>query len=381
MKVERSDNRVKDIVFINQDSGYLMVDLINTHVEAGYSCTLIAGRIIERGNPLDSSVQVRKIIKYNRDTLVKRLFTWLWATVQIVFLIRLKHHHSKLFIVSNPPLAPLIALLFKNPYSILIFDIFPDALVDSGFSSERNIFIRWCKKANATVFNKAHRVFTITKSMREVLQQYSGDKTVELVPIWADNSYLKYVNPLDNPFIKKYNLSGKFVVMYSGNIGLSGQIDILVEIAKEFARTDIAFLFIGDGAKKKWLEDKVSEYDLENVLIIPWQPAKDLAYSLSCADLAVVGIDQKVSRLAMPSKLLSYLSVGAPILCLASEDTDLAKFVEENKIGKAFASSNKREIVEYIEWLASNPDNCREIRSNSLSVAEKFTVSNAKMFL
>jgi len=381
MKIELPEKKSKNIVFINQDSGYLMIDLINAHVEAGYACTLIAGRIIERGNPLHSSVKVRKIIKYNRDTLIKRFFTWIWATFQIVFLIRFKHHHSKLLIVSNPPLAPLISLLLTNPYSILIFDIFPDALVDSGLSSEKNILIRCWKKANTIVFSKAHRVFTISKSMKEVLQQYSGDRTVELVPIWADNRYLKYVNPLDNPFIKKYNLSGKFVVMYSGNMGLSGQIDVLVEIAKDFVRTDIAFLFVGDGAKKKWLEDKVCEYRLKNVLIIPWQPAKDLAYSLSCADLAVVGIDQKVSRLAMPSKLLSYLSVGAPILCLASEDSDLAKFVEENKIGKAFASSKKGEVLKYIEWLASNPDNCREIRSNSLAVSEKFTVSNAKMFL
>lgn len=381
MKVKRSENRPTDIVFINQDSGYLMIDLINTYVEAGHRCTLIAGRLIERGNPLDSSVKVRKIIKYNRDTLVKRFFTWIWATFQIVFLIRIKHHHSNLFIVSNPPLAPLISLLFKNTYSILIFDIYPDALVDSGFLSEGNIIIKLWKKANAVVFNKAHRVFTITKSMGEVLKQYSGDKTVELVPIWSDNSYLKYVNPLDNPFIKKYNLSGKFIVMYSGNIGLSGQIDVLLEIAKEFARTDIAFLFIGEGAKKKWLEDKVIEYGLENVLIIPWQPAKDLAYSLSCADLAVVGIDQKVSRLAMPSKLLSYLSVGAPILCLAGANTDLAKFVEENMIGKAFDSSQKREVLEYIEWLASDHDKCLEIRNNSLAVAEKFTISNARLFL
>lgn len=381
MKVEVSDKRQNDIVFINQDSGYLMIDLVNTHVEAGYSCTLITGRLIERGNPLDSSVKVRKIIKYNRETLLKRFFTWIWATIQIVILIRMKFRQKRLFIVSNPPLAPLTSMLFRNPYSILIFDIFPDALVDSGFLTERNILIRWWKKANSIVFSKAQQVFTITKSMQEVLQQYSGGKTVALVPIWADNSYLKYVSPLDNPFIEKNNLSGKFVVMYSGNIGLSGQIDTMVEIAREVVRPDIAFLFVGDGAKKKWLEHKVREYSLENVTVLPWQPAEYLAFSLSSADLAVVGIDQKSSRLAMPSKLLSYISVGAPVLCLASEDTDLAKFVEDNKIGKAFASSQTREAREYIEWLASSPDKCREIRKNNLAVAEKFTVSNARLFL
>jgi glycosyltransferase involved in cell wall biosynthesis len=381
MKTNQPQKGLKNIVFINQDSGYLMIDLINTHVEAGYDSTLITGRIIERGSPLHSSVKVEKIIRYNRNSVFNRLFTWLWATLQIVLIIKTKYRKSKLFIVSNPPFAPLITLLVKNPYSVLIFDIFPDALVDSGILSEKACFVKWWKKVNKKVFKEAERIFTITQSMRQVLQNYAGDREVELVPIWADNRFLKRIDPSDNPFIKRHNLQDKFIVLYSGNIGLAGQVDALLDIASEFRRKDIVFVFIGEGAKKKWLELKVAEHKLKNVLILPWQPAKDLAYSLSSANIAVVGIDQKASRLAMPSKLLSYLSVGAPILCLASEDTDLAKFVLKNKIGGTFNSTQKIDVIKFIEWLMASPEECSKISKNSLIASEFFTFTNAREFL
>lgn len=370
-----------DIVFINQDAGYLMIDIINTYEESGYSCSLITGRLVERSNPLHSSVKISKIIRYNRNSISKRLFTWIWATFQIIILVKVKYRKSKLFIVSNPPLAPLVPLLAGNHYRILIFDIYPDAIIDSGLASERSFFMRLWKNANSKVFKGAERIFTITDSMREVLQNYAGNKAVEVIPMWTDNRFLRRVEPLDNPFIKKHNLEGKFVVLYSGNIGMTGQVDTLLEIAEVFKRQDIAFLFIGEGAKKRWLEKRVTELGLASVLILPWQPAKELAYSLSSASLAVVGIDQKASRLAMPSKLLSYLSVGAPVLCLADVETDLAKFVSKYKVGYTFSPSQKDETTKIIEWLMDNPDECRQLSKNALVASGEFTYANAMKFL
>lgn len=370
-----------DIVFINQDAGYLMIDIINTYAESGYSCSLITGRLVERSNPLHPSVEISKIIRYNRNSVLKRLFTWICATIQIIILVKVKYRKSKLFIVSNPPLAPLVPLLAGNPYRILIFDIYPDAIIDSGLSSESSFLMRLWKTANSKAFKGAERIFTITDSMQAVLQNYAGNKPVEVIPMWTDNRFLRRVEPLDNPFFKNHNLEGKFVVLYSGNIGMTGHVDTLLEIAEGFKRQDIAFLFIGEGAKKRWLEKRVTELALANVIILPWQPAKELAFSLSSASLAVVGIDQKASRLAMPSKLLSYLSVGAPVLCLADVETDLAKFVSKYRVGYTFSPSQKKETTRLIEWLMNNPDECRQLSRNALIASGEFTCANAAKFL
>lgn len=370
----------RKIVFINQDSGYLMIDIINKYVEEGYECSLISGRIVERRNPLDKSVKISKIIRYNRNSILQRIFTWIWATIQIFILIRTKYRDNELFIVSNPPTAPLISLLVNNTYSVLIFDIYPDALVEAGYLSANNLLVRIWKRANAHVFNSSKKVFTISDGMKEVLQCYSK-KTIEVVPIWGDNNHLSPIIPSENHFIQNHNLHSKFVVIYSGNIGLTSQIDTIVKIAYNCKRDDIHFLVIGNGARKKWLEKQIMNLNLKNILLLPWQPVENLKYSLSAANLAVVGSPEKSSKLALPSKLISYLCVGTPILCLADENTELAKFVEGHEIGKAFHPDQIKQIVSFIEILASSPDKCSTLQSNSLSASGLFNSSNINLFL
>ena len=83
--------------------------------------------------------------------------------------------------------------------------------------------MRLWKNANSKAFKGAERIFSITDSMQEVLQNYAGNKPVEVIPMWTDNRFLRRVEPLDNPFLKNHNLEGKFVVLYSGNIGMKRQ--------------------------------------------------------------------------------------------------------------------------------------------------------------
>ncbi len=107
--------------------------------------------------------------------------------------------------------------------------------------------------------------------------------------------------------------------MYSGNIGLSGDVEVLIDVAEKIRRDDIIFLIIGDGAKKQMIREKAEKLVLKNIIFLPWQPADELPFSLSSASIAVVSLGVKTSRLAVPSKLYNCLSVGAPLLCLTSK--------------------------------------------------------------
>jgi hypothetical protein len=257
----------KRIVFINQDSGYLMIDIINAYVKAGYPCVLITGRLVERNIPLDNTVRIERMIKYNRKTTFTRLYTWIVGFIQIWRKVTFKFKKDNLFIVSNPPFAPLLPLVVKNSFSLLIFDIYPDVLSELGYLSENSIIMKWWSKSNRKVFVNALNVFTITDSMKQVLQKYTGGKAIEVVSLWTDNTFLKPVDPAENPFLDKHRLSGKFIVLYSGNIGLSGDVDALIDVATEIQREDILFLIIGDGAKKEMIREKVKKLDL-NVIIL-----------------------------------------------------------------------------------------------------------------
>jgi hypothetical protein len=221
----------KRIVFINQDSGYLMIDIVNAFSEAGNRCILITGRLNERDIPLCQTARIERIIQYDRTTVLKRLWTWIIGFIQIWLKVVFKFRSDCLFIVSNPPFAQLLPLIVRNKFKILIFDVYPDALSELGYLSETSLIVKLWKKANKKVFARAEAIFTITESMKLLLQNYSGNKIIRVVPVWTDNKFLKPIEPDNNPFIKKHNLSGKFIVLYSGNIGLAGDVDVLIDIA------------------------------------------------------------------------------------------------------------------------------------------------------
>ena len=369
------------IVFINQDSGYLMVDIINAHIAAGFSCVLITGRLVERNTKLHPSVKVCKIIKYNRETTFNRLLTWVIGYFQIWINVVIRFRKDTLFIVSNPPFAPLLPLTVKNPYKLLIFDIYPDALSELGYLSDNSIIIKLWRKSNKSVFAKAISIYTLTDGMRLLLEQYAGDKPIEVVPLWTDNSFLKPVNPDKNPFIEKHNLSGKFIVMYSGNLGLSSNVEILLDIAARTISKNLTFIIIGNGARKEKLVEKAIDLNLQNVIFLPWQPVDELPYSLASANLALVFLGSNASRLAVPSKLYDILSVGVPLLCVTTKDSAVEKLVAKYDCGKSFNPDDLNGMINYIHELSENNQLCVSMSENSAKASKNFNFINATNFL
>jgi hypothetical protein len=180
-----------EIVIINQDSGYLMVDIANVFADAGYSVILMTGRTVIRNIPLKEAVRVRKIIKYERRTNFLKLVTWTIAFIQILILVKFKFRKASLFIVSNPPFAPLLPVFVNNKFSLLVFDVYPDAVSELGFLKTDSFFLKIWENANKKVFRMAESIFTITDGMKKVLLKYYEGAKIEVVPVWSDSDFMK----------------------------------------------------------------------------------------------------------------------------------------------------------------------------------------------
>ena len=365
------------IVFVNQNAGYLMIDIINAHQRQYKKRAFITGKINPRDTPLDAGVKIEKIIAYNRSTAFKRLFTWIWGFVQILVLVKTKYRHADLYIVSNPPFSTLIPLLCKNKFNVLIFDVYPDALVEYKILNKNSFIVRMWRNANKRLYSKAQNIFTLSGGMKALLGQYVPVEKIRVAPVWTDNSFLKPIPRKENPFILKHLLNDKFLVIYSGNLGYTHNPEVLVECARKIKDSRVVFVIIGEGEKKRLLVERINFYKLENCMLLPWQDISVLPYSLAAADLGVVSLGKEASHLSVPSKTYDLMSVGAPLLCVASEQSELAELVNRYQLGKCFDPSEVDAIVAYIEDLASNKELHASMHSRALIASKDFGSENA----
>ena len=369
------------IVILNQSSGYLQIDLLEVFNSKYAKRAIIAGEIRFRKKLLDSDIKWHKVVKYNRKSKFTRIATWLVCTFQMLYILITKYRHADLLIVSNPPTSILLPLIIKNSFSLLVYDVYPDSLYQSGLINRKSLIVKYWGKINRKIFRKANRIFTLTDGMKEALSAYVNFDKIEVIPIWTDNKFLRPLEKKQNPFIKKHNISEKFVILYSGNLGHTHDIETIVELASTINNPEIIFVIIGEGEKEVLLAKMIQEYNLQNVLMLPWQPTDQLPYTLSSADLAIVTLGKDASTLSVPSKTFNYLSVGAPVLCIGSKKSELHRLINQYGIGKCFQKNEISEMRDFIYHLKSDQDYHLQLRQNSLIASRDFGPENALMFL
>jgi glycosyltransferase involved in cell wall biosynthesis len=370
---------LKEIVYINQNAGYLMIDIINAK-DSSYKKSIITGKIIPRNKQLGTDITINKIITYDRSSSIKRIFTWGWGFLQILFLVKFKYKKAELFIVTNPPFATFLSLFCKNKFSLLVYDIYPDAFVQYGILNKKSKLIKYWENANKKIYPKAQHIYTLSGGMKNLLSNYVNEAKIKVVPIWTDNTFLKPIPKHENEFILKNNLQNKFIVMYSGNLGFSHDVEIIPEIAKIITTPEIKFLIIGDGDKKLLIEQKIKDYQLTNCQLLPLQETQMLPFSLAAADLSIVTLGKEASLLSVPSKTFNIMSVGTPLLCIASQKSELAHLVNTNKVGKIFNANQLEEIKDFILQLFNDKNLLEEYKQNSLLTSKLFGPENVNKF-
>lgn len=371
----------KKILIINQSTGYLTIDIANVYAEEYDEVVLLAGSVGKSERELSSKVIVDNIIKYNRSSTLKRVGTWLISFIQILLKLIFRYSKYEVIYVTNPPLSYLASLFVKNRFSIIVFDSYPDALRNIGIRENHWLYKLW-SKWNRKLFKKAKKVYTLSDGMAKQLTNYVEKDCIKIVPLWSSSESFKPIKKEDNPFALKHNLQDKFVVMYSGNMGYTHNVETIIDVANLLKNDkDIHFLLIGDGMKKNELVNMVNNYNLNNCTFLDFQTVEVLPYSLASADIGVVTINDETALTSVPSKTFNLMAVGAPLLCIAPEKSEIAKIIRKYDNGGVFSSKDINKIVTFVRTLASDQDKKIKMRNNSLKANDAYTKENAKMYL
>jgi colanic acid biosynthesis glycosyl transferase WcaI len=173
---------------------------------------------------------------------------------------------------------------------------------------------------------------------------------LETVPNWVDTAKIVPVKR-QNGFRTGLGIDDKFVVMYSGNMGLSQPLDFVLDAAAALGDCpEIEFLLVGDGVARRRLQEIAQQKRLPNVRFLPYQPREELARSLSAADLHLVTVDPRVYRLLMPCKMYAILASGTPLVAIAPPESELSRTVVEQGVGLAAVPGDASELAEVVRW-------------------------------
>lgn len=369
-----------NICYINQSAGSLDVDIVHQFTANGKKVEFYTGSDFNI-QEIDGSVKIIRLKSYNRKSAFSRLFSWLLFTLQVSIRLIFKRS-SNIFLVSNPPFSVFIAYFLRlHKISLLVWDIYPDILVTYRYISEQSLLYKIWAGLNRKIFLRAKVVFTIGNRMRDVLLSYSPEAQIVVVPLWTNLTQIPEISRSDNFFAKKTGIENDFVIMYSGNLGMTHDVEFIVDLAILMHDCEsIRFVIIGEGFKKDIIKKRINESGVANCILLPLQDRKDLPYTLSCADIGIVSLSKDASKFSVPSKMFNMMSAGQAFLAIAGEDSEVASIIKSYNIGRTFNAEQLDKMKDFILELKNDKDLLATYRTNSKKASLNFTKLNAKRF-
>lgn len=310
-----------------------------------------------------------------------------------VFTRGLSRGRGAILVSTSPPMCIVAALVIRlarfgsTPIKFWVMDINPDQLIslgkispDSAPARLMNFFNRWILRVSSDVIVLDKFMARTMNDKREVSAKLS------VLPPWPHEDSVEPVAHADNPFRKQHGLDGKRVIMYSGNHGFALPLETLLKAAVRFKEDPrIAFVFIGDGVRKKEVEGAIREHTLTNMFSLPYQPLSTLRFSLSAADAHLVSVGNESVGTIHPCKIYGAMAVARPIVLLAPDPCHVSDLVKGERgqeaephpapIGwmiphgdTARAEAVIREIIDASpETLSAMGDRARRVVESSLS--------------
>lgn len=371
---QRSD-RGRQVLFMNrcywpdaEATGQLLSQLCEYLTER-WSVSVVVGQpnfhigssdYARSGTDLRKGVRIERLrhLKVNKGRRRYRLLnlaSFTWATWR--WTRRMATRPDVVVCETDPFFLPLVAapLARRSGARLVVYlqDIYPDIAVALGVVAD-GLLARRLRGLLLRAYLQADRIVVLSEDMRDRLVDWGlPSNNIQVVPNWIDCDSIR-PRKTDNAFRIEHGLDDRFVVMHSGNMGLTQQLDVLIDAA---GRPEIPESFclamIGNGAKRPDLAKQAARSSAaERIRFFDYQPRAALATSLSAADLHVVSMDGRITGCLAPSKLYGILASGTPVLAIVPPGSEVWRFVESERIGWTAEPGNTTQIAERIRAAA-----------------------------
>jgi lipopolysaccharide/colanic/teichoic acid biosynthesis glycosyltransferase len=279
--------------------------------------------------------------------------------------------------LTDPPIIGLAAYLASRRFGVPLVmsyrDIFPEvARLLEDFRSET--VNRVLQRVNCFLVRKASRIVVLGGTMRQRLVEGKGADAsrIVVIPDWADCAEI-VPGSKRNPLSQAHGLADQWVIMHSGNLGLSQGLETVVQAAAHLKPfPEIQFVFVGEGVKRSALEEQVRTEGLDNVRFLSYQPKERLAESFAAADVFIVSLKRGLAGYIVPSKLYGILAAGRPYVATVEEASEVAAITRKYDCGLLAEPGDATDLAEKLLTLYQDRDLASRLGTNARRAALEF---------
>ncbi|HEV2754717.1 MAG TPA: glycosyltransferase family 4 protein [Actinomycetota bacterium] len=239
------------------------------------------------------------------------------------------------------------------PLVFNVQDVFPDVAIELGVVKDPRLIAaarsleRWC-------YARADAVTVLSDDLRDNVARKTGDPSkVVVIPNFVDTGAIVPAER-ENDYRRELGLTGKTVVMYAGNVGLSQSLELVLAAAGALEHErDLVFVINGSGAGRPALEEAAR--GLPNVVFVDPQPAERLPEVLAAADVHLVPLKRGLASSSVPSKTYSILAAGRPLIASVDVGSEVARVVERSGAGLAVPPEDAEAFTKAVRQLTEDP--------------------------
>ena len=344
----------KHVTIINQYIGspyhgmeYRHYYLAKNLLEQGYKVTLVSGsysHLFSSPPKVKQSVTKElidgieyiwiKVPSYKSSKSIGRIWNMLYFAWKLHFLKDIVPSH---IIVSSPSLFPVkvgakLAKKFHTKFLFEVRDIWPQTLVELSRLSTTHPLIKLMEHYEKFAYRKADKIISLLPAAKEHFEK-KGMKKDKFVYLpngieteQQESASLAYETREKIP-------TDKFIIGYSGTIGIANNLDYLLDAAEILNENDeIHFILLGNGGEKKRLQERAKNLSLKNITFLEAIPKEEIASFLSYIDVAFISLlPEDLFRFGVsPNKVFDYMFAQKPIIWAIEAGNNL---IEEAQCG------------------------------------------------
>jgi len=343
---------VTEVFYPEDTSTSYILTQIAKRVAKQFKVTVICGPAdyheeprVERAVIEGISIRRVKLFRLNKNIYWQRIIRLVVLSIMLSFRLMIyAKRKDKVLIVTNP--APMLIIIgficsIKSlRLSVLAHDVFPENLVAANLLKKGSFCYSTLEKIFNLSYSKAENIIVLGRDMeflfRKKLQRYfsvSAKTNVTIIENWADVINIIPQRKVENKLVRKLGIQNKIIFQFAGNLGRLQGLEILIRWIRQIDNDALHFVFLGEGAVKKYLVQFIKENNMHNVSVVDGLPRKQQQLFLNACDVSIVSLASGMRGLGVPSKTYNVLASGKPILYIGEKDSEVGYLISENKNG------------------------------------------------